>query len=206
MYTSCCYFPSAAQLPSLWAENKKSLLSMLVEVSNPLLEANCQEYVQWKLLSERFLHLLAKFLRYYFLIILFIFIYLFLAVLGLHWRAGFSLAGAGDSFSLQRSGFSLRGLILLVPRLYLEHRRHSCGTGALSPFGMRNLPGPGIEPESPALAGGRLTTEPAGKPQSEDVFQNLQCFIPHVSQVAGRFVGQCANVFSSTIENKTQEL
>lgn len=33
VYTSCCYFPSAAQLPSLWAENKKSLLSMLVEVS-----------------------------------------------------------------------------------------------------------------------------------------------------------------------------
>ncbi|KAM9209769.1 carboxypeptidase D [Dugong dugon] len=32
VYTSCCYFPTAAQLPSLWAENKKSLLSMLVEV------------------------------------------------------------------------------------------------------------------------------------------------------------------------------
>lgn len=64
VYTSCCYFPSAAQLPSLWAENKKSLLSMLVEVSNPLLEANCQEYVQWKLLSKHFLHLLPKFLCY----------------------------------------------------------------------------------------------------------------------------------------------
>lgn len=37
VYTSCCSFPSAAQLPSLWAENKKSLLSMLVEVSLPLL-------------------------------------------------------------------------------------------------------------------------------------------------------------------------
>lgn len=61
VYTSCCYFPSAAQLPSLWAENKKSLLSMLVEVSDPLLEANSQEYVQWKLLSKHFLHLLPKF-------------------------------------------------------------------------------------------------------------------------------------------------
>lgn len=37
VYTSCCYFPSAAQLPSLWAENKRSLLSMLVEVSPSLL-------------------------------------------------------------------------------------------------------------------------------------------------------------------------
>lgn len=40
VYTSCCYFPSAAQLLSLWAENKKSLLSMLVEVSLSLLTRN----------------------------------------------------------------------------------------------------------------------------------------------------------------------
>nr|XP_060612855.1 carboxypeptidase D [Anolis sagrei ordinatus] len=32
VYTGCCYFPSAGQLHALWAENKKSLLSMLVEV------------------------------------------------------------------------------------------------------------------------------------------------------------------------------
>ncbi|XP_026545885.1 carboxypeptidase D [Notechis scutatus] len=32
VYTSCCYFPSAGQLHTLWTENKKSLLSMLVEV------------------------------------------------------------------------------------------------------------------------------------------------------------------------------
>lgn len=32
VYTSCCSFPSAEKLPSLWAENRKSLLSMLVEV------------------------------------------------------------------------------------------------------------------------------------------------------------------------------
>ncbi|OCT91125.1 hypothetical protein XELAEV_18014180mg [Xenopus laevis] len=32
VYTSCCFFPSASQLHSLWADNKKALLSMLVEV------------------------------------------------------------------------------------------------------------------------------------------------------------------------------
>ncbi|XP_052544555.1 carboxypeptidase D [Tympanuchus pallidicinctus] len=32
VYTSCCYFPSAGQLPGLWAEHRRSLLSMLVEV------------------------------------------------------------------------------------------------------------------------------------------------------------------------------
>ncbi|XP_029111423.1 carboxypeptidase D isoform X3 [Scleropages formosus] len=32
VYTSCCLFPAADQLPTLWAENRKSLFSMLVEV------------------------------------------------------------------------------------------------------------------------------------------------------------------------------
>lgn len=32
VYTSCCLFPQAEMLPTLWAENKKSLLRMLVEV------------------------------------------------------------------------------------------------------------------------------------------------------------------------------
>ncbi|CAL9683911.1 unnamed protein product [Knipowitschia caucasica] len=32
LYTGCCLFPPADQLATLWAENKKSLLSMLVEV------------------------------------------------------------------------------------------------------------------------------------------------------------------------------
>ena len=33
--------------------------------------------------------------------------------------------------------------------------------------GMWDLPGPGIEPVSPALAGGFLTTEPPGKSRHE---------------------------------------
>uniref|UniRef100_A0A673G341 14-3-3 protein epsilon n=1 Tax=Sinocyclocheilus rhinocerous TaxID=307959 RepID=A0A673G341_9TELE len=32
VYTSCCLFPPTDMLPTLWAENRKSLLSMLVEV------------------------------------------------------------------------------------------------------------------------------------------------------------------------------
>ena len=32
VYTGCCMFPPAEQLSTLWAENKKALLSMLVEV------------------------------------------------------------------------------------------------------------------------------------------------------------------------------
>ena len=55
------------------------------------------------------------------------------------------------------------------------------GPGAWLLYGMWNLPGPGMEPESHALAGGRLTTELPGKPQSDDLFQDLQHFIPHMS-------------------------
>lgn len=65
VYTSCCYFPSAAQLPSLWAENKKSLLSMLVEVSLTLLtRSKLPGNVQWKALSKHFLNLLSEFILF----------------------------------------------------------------------------------------------------------------------------------------------
>ena len=42
----------------------------------------------------------------------------------------------------------------------LEHRLSSCGAWALLLCGMWDLPGPGLEPVSPALAGGFLTTAP----------------------------------------------
>ena len=54
------------------------------------------------------------------------------------------------------------GLLIAVASLVSEHRLSSCGTGALFP-GMGNLPGPGIELKSPALAGGFSTTGPPGK-------------------------------------------
>ena len=46
----------------------------------------------------------------------------------------------------------------------LERRLSSCGTWAQLFCGMWDLPGPGLEPMSPALAGGFLTTAPPGKP------------------------------------------
>ena len=38
---------------------------------------------------------------------------------------------------------------------------------------MWDLPGPGIEPVSPALAGGFLTTAPPGKPESSYLLEIL---------------------------------
>ena len=45
----------------------------------------------------------------------------------------------------------------------LEHRLSSCGARARLLHGMWDLPGPGLKPVSPALAGGFLTTVPPGK-------------------------------------------
>ena len=86
-------------------------------------------------------------------------IYLFLAALGFRCRARAS----------HRGGFSCCRAWALSPRasvvVVLEHRLSSCGARAYLLHGMWDLPGPGIESVSPALAGGFLTTAPPGKPQ-----------------------------------------
>ena len=46
----------------------------------------------------------------------------------------------------------------------LERRLSSCGARAKLLRGMWDIPGPGLEPVSPALAGRFLTTAPPGKP------------------------------------------
>ena len=90
---------------------------------------------------------------------------------------GLSLvAASGAHSSLRCAGFSLRWLLLLwstgsrragfssCGSQALERRLSSCGAWAQLLRGMWDLPGPGLEPVSPALAGGFLTTAPPGKP------------------------------------------
>ena len=90
---------------------------------------------------------------------------------------GLSLVAASGGYSALRCvGFSLRWLLLLwstgsrrmgfssCGTRALECRLSSCGTRAELLRGMWDLPGPGLEPVSPALAGGLLTTAPPGKP------------------------------------------
>ena len=48
----------------------------------------------------------------------------------------------------------------------LEHRLSSCGARAYLLRSMWDPPGPGLEPVSPAFAGGFLTTAPPGKSQN----------------------------------------
>ena len=87
-----------------------------------------------------------------------------------------SLVSASRGYSLLRCvGFSLRWLLLLrsmgsrragfssCGAWTLEHRLSTCVARAKLLYGMWDLPGPGLEPVSPALAGGFLTTAPPGK-------------------------------------------
>ena len=95
------------------------------------------------------------------------FIYLFiLTVVGFCWWAGdWGLLSSCDTQATNCSGFSLCRAWALghmgsssCSLQCLVHRLSSCGTW--------NLPGSGIKPRSPTLAGGFFTTEPSGKPWS----------------------------------------
>ena len=71
---------------------------------------------------------------------------------------------------------AVRGPLTIAASLVVEHRLQmrrlsSCGSRAQLLRGMWDLPRPGLEPVSPALAGGFLTTAPRGKPQPIFLFQ-----------------------------------
>ena len=113
--------------------------------------------------------------------------YLFYFIFWLCWvfiaACGLSLVAASRGYSLLWcTGFSSLWLLLCwAPALgaqapvaaarglsncglwALEHRLCSCGARAQLLRSMWDLPRPGLEPVSPALAGGFLTTAPPGK-------------------------------------------
>ena len=68
----------------------------------------------------------------------------------------------------------------------LEYRLNSCGAWAELLRGMWDLPGLGIEPVSPAVASGFLTTGPPGKPQSRGFLIHVPSYLL-VFQQAWRF-------------------
>ena len=113
-----------------------------------------------------------------------LFIYLFLATLGLCCctRALFSCSEWGLLFVVVRglhivvASLGTRASVVVARGLSscgsraLEHRLSSCGTQALLLHGMWDLPRPGLEPVSPALAGRFLTTVPPRKSQDFSFF------------------------------------
>ena len=95
---------------------------------------------------------------------IYLFIY-FLAVLGPRFCArAFSSCGERGPLLIM-----VRGPLTIVASLVVEHRLQtrrlsSCGSRAQLLRSMWDLPRPGLEPMSPALAGKLSTTVPPGKP------------------------------------------
>ena len=103
---------------------------------------------------------------FFFFFLKYLFIYLFMAVLGLRFcaRAFSSCGKRGPLF------ITVRGPLTIAASLVAEHRLQtrrlsSCGSRAQLLHGMWDPPRPGLEPVSPALLAGRFsTTAPPGKP------------------------------------------
>ena len=95
----------------------------------------------------------------------FIYFYLFIfGCVGSSLRcAGFSCCGAW-ALGARASVVVACGLSSCGSRA-LERRLSSCGARAQPLRGTQDLPRPGLEPASPALAGRFSTTAPPGKPQ-----------------------------------------
>ena len=89
-----------------------------------------------------------------------------MAVLGLHFCArAFSSCGKWGPLFI-----AVRGPLTITASFAAEHRLQTrrlsnCGSQAQLLCGMWDLPRPGLEPVSPALAGGLPTTVPPGKPK-----------------------------------------
>ena len=129
---------------------------------------------------------------YYLSIYLSIYLFIYGCIGSSLLHAGFSLVAASGSFSSFQceashcGGFSCCGAqalgawasAVVACRLSscgswaLGRRLSRCGTRAQLLRGMWDLPGPGLEPVSPALAGRFLTTVPPGKSQ-HNIFRSL---------------------------------
>ena len=99
-------------------------------------------------------------------IILIYLFYSFMAVLGLRFcaRAFSSCGKRGPLFIAGRRPRTIAASLVAEHRLQ-THRLSNCGSRAQLLRGMWDLPGPGLEPVSPALVGRFSTTAPPGKPQ-----------------------------------------
>ena len=88
------------------------------------------------------------------------------------WCEGFSL----EWLLLLWSTGSRRGGFRSCGSRAPEHRISNCGARAYLLRDMWDLPGPGLEPVSPASAGGFSTTAPPGKPRGAPLCSFKWCF------------------------------
>ena len=109
-----------------------------------------------------------------------------MAVLGLRFCAR-ALSSCGERGPLF---IAVRGPLTIAASLLAEHRHQTrrlsnCGSRAQLLRGMWDLPRPGLEPVSPALAGRFSTTVPPGKPSvnflmcETQIRKSLYCLKKH---------------------------
>ena len=112
---------------------------------------------------------------------------------------GLSLAVVSGGYSSFRcAGFSLRWLLLLRSTGSRHMGFSCCGSRAQLLRGMWDLRGPGLEPVSPALTGGFLTTAPPGKSrQYSFIVLGSAEFEGESFKSGGRLgLGRCYNVIT----------
>ena len=100
---------------------------------------------------------------FFFFNFIYLFIYLWLCWVFVSVRGLSPVAASGGHF------ITVRGPLTIAASPVAEHRLQtrrlsSCGSRAQPLRGMWDPPRPGLEPVSPALAGGLSTTAPPGKP------------------------------------------
>ena len=121
-----------------------------------------------------------------------------MAVLGLRFcvRAFSSCGKRGPLF------IAVRGPLTVAASLVAEHklqmrRLSNCGSRAQLLRGMWDLPRPGLEPVSPALAGWFSTTAPPGKP---NILYFKVCFVSYKYCYPGfLFISICIDLFSNPL-------
>ena len=102
-----------------------------------------------------------------------------MAVLGLRFcaRAFSSCGKRGLLFIAVRRPLTIAASLVAEHRLQTR-RLSSCGAQAQLLRGMWDLPRPGLEPVSPALAGRFSTTVPPGKPSISDLYLEFLLMLP----------------------------
>ena len=95
-------------------------------------------------------------------------------------RAFSSCGKRGPLFIMVCGPLSVAASLVAEHRLQ-THRLSSCGSRAQLLCGMWDLPRPGLEPVSPALAGRFSTTAPPGKPRGHG-FEPWSRKIPHAAE------------------------
>ena len=129
-----------------------------------------------------------KIIDFFFLIIIYLFIYLFwLCWVFVSVRGLPPVAASGGHSSSRRAGLSLSRPLLLRSTgfrrtgsaIVARGPSHSAACGTFPDQGSNpwDLPRPGLEPVSPALAGRFSTTAPPGKPGSKCFGQNCQVYL-----------------------------